>query len=477
VTIAGTLTTDLGAIDSARNGFVQDATGGIALRLDAALTTAIPAGTTVTATGALGSYFSLRVVTVTAASIEIGPSQSLPEPVGATTGSASEALEGIRLVVQGAVTEAPSALTDGLGVTIDDGSGPLRLVVSPAAQAGSTIHTGDVVQAIGPLGQRDSSGTGAAGYRLHATRAGELLVQAAPTPTPGPTATPTPLPSPTPTPSASSAPSPTPSPTSSPTPSPTPTPTGSVDPAMSIVDARTAEVGERVTVRGVVTAEAGRLGTPPLIAIGDARAGIVVRLSDTDPRPPRGALVEVSGTLADPYGQLEVRGLTAPLHVGGSGPVPAPIPADATTIGEATEASLVVVEGTVATAPTRATSGDFAFQLDVEGGSVRVAADASSGVSRASIHVGDGLRVTGVVGQRATRKATRATLFVVPGPARARHRAEAPRAPHRGPATASRRAEPRSRSRRRSLPAPGPSPSKASSRSGRRCSTPPVAGS
>ena len=42
VRLAGTLTTDLGAIDSARNGFVQDATDGIALRLDAALADADP---------------------------------------------------------------------------------------------------------------------------------------------------------------------------------------------------------------------------------------------------------------------------------------------------------------------------------------------------------------------------------------------------------------------------------------------------
>ena len=58
------------------------------------------------------------------------------------------------------MTSAPSALTDGLGVTIDDGSGPLRIVVADAALGGATVGTGDVVTATGPLGQRDSSGTG-----------------------------------------------------------------------------------------------------------------------------------------------------------------------------------------------------------------------------------------------------------------------------------------------------------------------------
>jgi hypothetical protein len=163
VRITGVLTTDLGAIDSGRNGFVQDATAGIALRLDAPLDAAIPAGSTVIVDGTLGSYFSLRVVSVTAASVTVTGVAELPEPVGAATGAATESLEGLRLLVAGTVSEAPSALSDGLGVTIDDGTGPLRLVVGPEALGAATIHAGDEVTATGPLGQRDSSGTGAAG--------------------------------------------------------------------------------------------------------------------------------------------------------------------------------------------------------------------------------------------------------------------------------------------------------------------------
>jgi hypothetical protein len=45
------LTTDLGAIDSLRIGFVQDASDGIAIRLDAALPAPIPAGTTIEVDG------------------------------------------------------------------------------------------------------------------------------------------------------------------------------------------------------------------------------------------------------------------------------------------------------------------------------------------------------------------------------------------------------------------------------------------
>src|SRR5439155_25969880 len=224
VTVAGTLTTDLGAIDSARIGFVQDASGGIAVRLDAALVPAIPAGTTVAITGTVGSYFSLRTVNTTAAGIVPTGTADLPDPIGVTTGAAAESLEGLRLAVSGVVTESPSTLADGLGVTIDDGSGPLRLVVTAAAQGAATISTGDTVGAIGSLGQRDSSGTGAAGYRLHITLPRELTVTPPPQPTPTPSPTPVPTANPTPTPIATPTPTPTPMPTPTPLPTPTPPP-------------------------------------------------------------------------------------------------------------------------------------------------------------------------------------------------------------------------------------------------------------
>ena len=47
MTIAGVLTTRLGALESGRAGFVQDASGGIALYLDATVAGDWPAGTTV----------------------------------------------------------------------------------------------------------------------------------------------------------------------------------------------------------------------------------------------------------------------------------------------------------------------------------------------------------------------------------------------------------------------------------------------
>ena len=59
-------------------------------------------------------------------------------------------------------------------MTIDDGSGTVRAVIGPLAAEGLTLASGMIATISGPLGQRDSSGTGTAGYRIHATLAGEL---------------------------------------------------------------------------------------------------------------------------------------------------------------------------------------------------------------------------------------------------------------------------------------------------------------
>ena len=399
VTVRGTLTTQLGSIESGRIGFIQDATGGIAIRLDAALGAPIPAGTVVEATGTLDSYFSLRTLEVDGATVVVLGTAELPAPFEVTTGAAVEFVEGLRLRVVGSVTSAPSALADGLGVTIDDGTGPLRIIVGPDALHGASVGTGDLVMASGPLGQRDSSGTGAAGYRLHATLAGEFVAGPAPTGTPLPSESPAPSGSASPLPSATPglAPSPSASPSASPSPSPSPA-------VVSIADARRAAVGSTVTVTGTVNAEPGRLGTPSLIAIQDASGGIVVKIPDGAPEPRRGARIDVRGQLADPYGQLEVRPAAAGFRIIGDADLPAALPADAASLGELTEGRLVVVRGTIAGRPSKASSGDITFFVQSAAGQVRVVADASSGLTADSVTVGATYEVVGVAGQRASRK-------------------------------------------------------------------------
>ena len=144
VTIAGVLTTDLGAVESARGGFVQDSTGGIAIYLDAAVTSPMPMGTPVVVRGFIDDRFAQRTLRV-----GVGHRSGRRRRAAATVGRDHRhgvGSPGRRLVaVSGAITLGPDELSDGTAVTIDDGSGPLRVVVIPAALASRELRTGDVV--------------------------------------------------------------------------------------------------------------------------------------------------------------------------------------------------------------------------------------------------------------------------------------------------------------------------------------------
>ncbi len=200
VTVEGVLTTGLGALESFRTGFIQDETGGLAVYLDAPFDLPYAAGTRIRMTGSIGSRYAERTLRVARTDVVPIAADLLPLPLEVGTGAAAESLEGFRLAVAGVVTEAPTALADGLGLMIDDGTGPLRIVVSPDALGGLVPVTGSTVTVIGPLGQRDSSGTGLAGYRLFAALQGDFTVaapQPSPSPSPAPSPSPTPAPRPT----------------------------------------------------------------------------------------------------------------------------------------------------------------------------------------------------------------------------------------------------------------------------------------
>ena len=126
-------------------------------------------------------------------------------------------------------------------------------------------------------------------------------------------------PSPTVGPTPTAAPQPLAGALGSPSPSAAPSASPSASPPITIAAARLSPIGTTVFVRGVVVAEAGRLGTPPLLAIADATGGIPVRLPDGVAPPARGTLLEVRGALADPYGQVELRPPSGGIAVVGTG--------------------------------------------------------------------------------------------------------------------------------------------------------------
>ena len=411
VRVSGVLTTHLGALEAGRKAFIQDDTGGIALYLDVAVLDGLPADVLVTVRGTLDERFAEQTLRVAVVDIVSLGEQQRPPPWQLQTGEIGEAHEGWRAIVQGVTVGSPTDLSDGLGLMIDDGSGQVRVIVGPAALGGASVPSGTHVVAVGPVGQRDSGGTGLVGYRVHATEPSDFGVVPAPTPTPMATPVPTPTPTATPTATATAVPTSTPRPTSTATPSPSPTPAPTASPGptppptLTIVEARGAPIGVVVSVAGVVTAEAGRLGLPPVIVVADGTGGIAIRLPSGVPGPARGTTVTVRGALADPYGQLELRPTASGFRVTGHGSLPAPVRLAAVDLGEATEGRLAEITATVSSAPKKGTSGDLTIELtDAAGKGFRVVTDGSSGIAATDLEKGRSYRLTGIVGQRASRK-------------------------------------------------------------------------
>ena len=146
VVVDGVLTLDLGSIDGARGGFVQDLTAGIGLYLTADPPALAPLGAHVRITGVLDTRYAQRVIRVAPDAVEGLGAADVPVAQDIETGAAGEPLEGSRVTVEGVVADPPSALADGLAVTVDDGSGSVRVIVLAAAGA-PEIGTGDVVHA------------------------------------------------------------------------------------------------------------------------------------------------------------------------------------------------------------------------------------------------------------------------------------------------------------------------------------------
>jgi uncharacterized protein YdeI (BOF family) len=396
-TIEGVVTASLGSLESSHGGFVADATAGIAVYLTSVDAGPVAAGTRVRLTGPIDDRYAQRTIRVALDALVILGTDALPVPLDVATGAVGEPVEGHLVAIHGTTIGSASDYADGTGLLVDDGSGATRVIVSAVSLAGLDVPSGSPVLATGVVGQRDSSGTGTAGYRVLVTEAGAFELLLVPNPSPSPSGSPTPTESPTPSPSST----PRPEPSIAPTPSPSP----SGEPVvLTVGEARLRPVGSRVRVGGVVSAEAGRLGSPPLFAVADPSGGIVVRLPDDVRGPARGTHVILDGVLADPYGQLELRLVAAGLSAVGFGTLPDPEPIVPAQLGEATEGGLAALSGAVSSV-SKATSGDITVELKGDGGVAwRAMADASSGLTSASFPKGARLDLVGIVGQRASRK-------------------------------------------------------------------------
>jgi uncharacterized protein YdeI (BOF family) len=413
VTIEGVLTTRLGVLDGGRGGFLQDATGGIAVYLPAVPDPALPAGTVVRVAGTVYDRYGQRTVRVDNAGPAAIGDASLPAPIVISTGAAAEGLEGRLVSVEGTVVLAPDSLSDGTGLWLDDDSSQLRAVATPSAVGDVALVRGMRVLVVGPLGQRISGSSD--GYRVTATEPGSVLVLAAsasPTSTDGAAATASD--------GASDGPTAAPSPGGS---AADPTLAAGEPPVdlVSIGTARAQATGTVVHVAGAVTMTAGATGAPELFAIEDSSGGIFVRLPASPSGLVVGRSVELVGILAAPYGQLEIRSVEW-LSLGSLDLPPDPVEIKLATIREAVEGMLVVTRGTVDS--VRIDAGRLTLAVGDGVVEVRVIADPSTGLTRADVARGDAVVVTGIVGQRASSTGTRdgyrlwlrgrSDLFVLP---------------------------------------------------------------
>lgn len=412
-TVAGSLTTAPGFVESGHEAFVQDGTAGIALHLEGTDWPPLARGQGVLASGVIDTRYGQRVLRVARPSDLVPITAEPPIPARLTTGEAREPWEGSLVSVTGSVTGSASSLSDGFAVEIDDGSGPIKVVaVAASGIQAPDMPRGATMAVTGVLGQRNSTGSGTAGYRLYPRDAADVSRLPDPTPDPGGEPTPTAAPSPTlgPSPSLSPEPNPTPSSDPSPEPSsqPSPTATSSPEPdapGLAIAEARRLAIGSTVRVTGTVTAERGSVVDARTAVIQDGGAGIAVRLTadQSGLLLDRGLAVRVTGRIAERFGNLEIRLLAGTgLEVQGTAPVPAPRAITAPELGETTEGLLVRADGTVAEI-SRSGGSTTSFVLDDGHGKIRVSLAAAIRSEFAKLRRGQRVDVAGVAGQRAPR--------------------------------------------------------------------------
>jgi uncharacterized protein YdeI (BOF family) len=364
VLVEGTSLTDGAFTDG--GGYLADATGGVAVLLSDGT---FPRGMTIRVSGVLDNRFSQRTIRADAAGVTvIGPSVE-PDAQQSATGAIGEALEGELAEASGIITSAKTVLTTSVAVDLDDGSGAIRVLVGNVTAIdtagwlrGASIHLRGVV------GQRDSSGSGTAGYRLQPRDASDVLTLLPPaTPTPAPSASPGP----------------------------------SGDPSVvSIAAARSAPFNARVTVRGIVTLPSD-LVEEGTAALQDSSGAILLRLGDGAGSLRLGELVEVVGTRSTMAGMETIRIVDPARHLGSQAQPDARRRGTA-ALGEADEAVLVVVRGAVATAPRRTSADNVYFDLDDGSGPIRVFASPGASITTDGVPLGSWLEVSGVLGQETT---------------------------------------------------------------------------
>jgi uncharacterized protein YdeI (BOF family) len=386
VTIEGVALTGSSFHDG--GGFVADATGGIAVIADGAT---FDRGAALRLSGTVEDRFAQRTLRVEAADLVALGSGTEPGPQDGTTLGVAEAAEGALVRVTATIVGGRSELASGVAFDIDDGSGPTRLLVQ--AVTGIDLGawaTGTSLTVVGVVGQRDSSGTGAAGYRLMPRDAADVAVAASP-PSQAPSASP----------SASAAPSGSPA----------------AEGTMTVAAARAAERNATVTVRAVVTLPSGVVDDETAV-VQDATGAIVIRLGSEVGTLRLGEMVELSGARSTKSGMETIRVSEAPVRLG-TAELPEAALIRTGEAAEAIEARRVVVRGALLGSARRSSSGSVTFDIDDGSGTLKVAAGAGIGLDTAGLEEGTWVEVSGILGQQTTGSAPTSGYRVWPAAAAA----------------------------------------------------------
>ncbi len=369
-TIQGTALTASDFADG--GGYVADDTGGIAVLLDGG---SFARGDLVLVAGTIDDRFAQRTLRAPTAIVVPGGAAVLSE--ARVTGAIDESAEGRLVILSGIIDGGSTALTGGVAFDVDDGSGIARVVVGWATGIDTAAWSdGRQVVVTGVVGQRDSSGTGLAGYRVQPRDPADVELLPAPTPSPSP------------------------SPSASGDPTPTPSATGTPAEVSTIADARAAAKGASLTVRGLVTLASGTIEAGSAV-IQDATGAILLRLGDEAGEVALGQLVEVDAVRSTKSGMESLRVSDAPRRVG-IAPEPAPRQLHTGDAGEPHEAQLVVARGALVASARRASSGSVSFEIDDGSGPLRVTLGASLAADDEQLQRGAWVEVTGPLGQETT---------------------------------------------------------------------------
>ena len=140
---------------------------------------------------------------------------------------------------------------------------------------------------------------------------------------------------------------------------------------------------------------------PNTAVVADASGAILVRTGSEVGRLTRGQLVELTGSRSSKAGMASLR-VTEPTLKLGTQAEPIAVQRTTGAIGEADEATLVVVRGVVGDGPRRTTGGGLSLTVNDGSGAVRVFAPPASGITAPHLPAGAWVELRGVVGQETT---------------------------------------------------------------------------